>query len=116
VSVALELEGARGKRRIGDADPGQMVKRMQKLIDSGFTTFQLKAGNENQQQWAESNLYGRLRKHTPLSVLNTSTLVVPLTTPFSGESATPSAVRRTVLESMQRMDAECIDALQLKCK
>jgi hypothetical protein len=146
LTVAVDVQ-PRDDKDSDDMDPHVIVKRMQRLIDSGLTTFSLRlpdaittstTNSHNNyawcQDWAEENVYGRLLRDTPATVLAQTQLIVPMTLP-TGEPGkmrkddqgrdddddehvpvTANSIRKTVLGSLQRMGADCIDTLQLQCK
>lgn len=86
--------------------PGLIVQRMHRLIDSGLTTFQLKGNAE----WGQEQVYGKLRRETPLSVFRSCHLVVPIKCPEKGLGN----VREEVMAILARTGSDAIDTIQLK--
>lgn len=103
VSVAVDLLSDNTEDTL---KPDVIVQRMHRLIDSGLTTFQLKGIPE----WGQAQVYGRLRRETPLSVLRSCHLVVPIQCP---EKSTGN-VREVVMGILARTGSDAIDTIQLK--
>ena len=103
VSVAVDLLL---DNTVDSLKPDVMVQRMHRLIDSGLTTFQLKGIPE----WGQAEVYGRLRRETPLSVLRSCHLVVPIQCPENSAGN----VREEVMGILARTGSDAIDTIQLK--
>jgi aryl-alcohol dehydrogenase-like predicted oxidoreductase len=99
---------------------------MQKFLDAGFTSFQLKSspigsrrdsskGGDGLQEWGEEQIFSRLRKETPAFALRQCHLVVPMEIPNANAAGTVTAtsIRKTVLTTLDRTGGDCIDSLQL---
>ena len=140
LSVAVNLNIPDGEEIM---DPGQIVDGMQQCIDSGLTSFQLgipkttrkKAEPERKmkdddyiqeqlysshlQAWGEENVYGKLQKTTPRSVLKACHMAVPFSTPSAlthSSQVNKNSIREAITESLSRIGTESIDTLQLECK
>jgi hypothetical protein len=97
-------------------EPYDVVRRMQRLIDAGFNTFQLASPSRSVQGWGEENVYRRLVQDTPAHVIKDCHLVVPLSTPSANTIVSSTTVREAVLEKLHRIGGDAIDTLQLECK
>lgn len=144
LTVAVDVQ-PRDDKDSEEMNPQVIVKRMQQLIDAGLTTISLRLPDATTtaptmnawcQDWAEENVYGRLLRDTPASALSQTQLVVPMTLPMTSFTpddtrktarkgqyddedeapVTATTIRKTVLGSLQRMGADCVDSLQLQCK
>jgi len=121
------------------------VDGVQELVDAGFTSFQLKTDSVSmwgiQQQvtgvflreWGEENVYGRLRRETPASVLDRCSLTTSLSLSsllelrpspdtssrmarqpiYGGSGAMTTKIRETILASLNRIGGDAIDNLQV---
>lgn len=118
LGVAIHVPALRRTLRGGELSPLVAVDTMQTLIDSGLTSFQIKATTTHQdhERWAEEQIYGRLRQETPSFVMNQCQLTIPLTLPSenSATGATASSVRKGVLDTLSRVGGEAIDCLQVQ--
>jgi aryl-alcohol dehydrogenase-like predicted oxidoreductase len=113
-------------------EPSNVVANMQKFLDAGMASFQLKTSSSSSsssssrpgtnadatsglQEWGEEEIFGRLRKETPAFALRNCHLVVPLHIPGPDAVGTVTAlsIRQTVLESLGRTGGDCIDTIQL---
>ena len=103
VSVAVDLLM---DNRVDSLEPTLIVKKMHRLIDSGFTSFHLKGLPE----WGQEQIYGRLRRETPLSVFRSCHLVVPIKCP----EKSLGDVRDEVMAILARTGTDAIDTIQLK--
>lgn len=116
LSVALNLL----KRNSGPdeqlIETSDMIRSMQGFIDSGLTSFQIKSSPKYLKSWAEENVYGRLRRETPASVMERCQLTVPLFTPPKESVGVVSAIsiRETFLESLSRIGGDSLDNVQLQ--
>lgn len=144
LSIAVDLFWPFGGELV---DSNEVVSGMQKFIDSGLTSFHLglpsqsaapkpKSQSANRrgeevsetiellcpsilQTWGEENIFGRLQRSIPASVMKSCHLVIPLMTPSRKAHAnhvTKSLVRQAVTESIGRIGTDSIDTLQLQCK
>lgn len=100
-------------------DIAAMVVTMQGALDTGMTTFQLKAGA--QRRWAETHLFAPLIRDTPASVLRHGHLIVPLYLQDAtngsvtrGSTVSPRSVRSAVLESLGRTGSNSADNVQIQ--
>lgn len=106
------------------------VRNVCRLVDAGFTTFQIAQPEEGValsdsgvQEWAERNVYGRLRTEVPPSVLRGCHLMTRVGVPpaveavFDTANAQPFgngfAVREEIGASLKRIGSECIDSVQV---
>ena len=133
LSTAVDLSQRYDKT---EWDVGEVIRNMQKLIDSGLTTFQLAYDDskfdalDNVGSWGEEYVYGRLIQETPNQIIQSCHLIVPWSVRFYEEnrrkdnknnpnnafsSFRRQDVRETVLEKLRRTGGEAIDTLQLKC-
>lgn len=111
IATALSLDEATAD----ELEPTEIVSALHRYIDHGITSFQIQSRPIGLRPWTEESVYGRLWKETPLSVLNRCQLTVPMSIP--GRHAvgiTPSLLRKTVIESMARIDCEAIDVVQVE--
>jgi len=102
-------------------DPNVLVVGMQRLIDGGLTSFQLKPSSK---EWAEEQIYCRLRQNTPRSIIRQCQLTIPLLLPIPKDpddtesltALTPAYIRKTLLESASRMGvgSDALDNVQLQ--
>lgn len=137
LSLAVDLNKPSGTDSL---DSDEIVSGLIQCIDSGFTTFHLglpqptrkparpRSSNEDievlcpswLQNWGEENVFGKLRRSIPASIMKSSChLVVPLMTPPAGASShyvNVISVREAITESLSRMGTDSIDTLQLQCK
>lgn len=128
VTVAVDLTNGLDKDSdYADMDPSQIVGSMQKLLDAGMASFQLKSSSSNRrggtntdassglQEWGQEQIFGRLRKETPASALRNCHMTVPLQIPGPNAAGTVTAasVRQTVLAALSRTGGDCIDTIQL---
>lgn len=90
-------------------DPSLSVRNLQRCIDSGLTSFQIK--HDHRQIWTEENIYGKLFRETPAFVTNDCRVSVPLHVPDRNFAS--SAVRNTVLSSLDRLGIDALDDIQL---
>jgi len=117
---------------MGRAGAEEAVQNMCRLIDAGFTTFQI-AQSEGEarlsdpnfpgvQEWAEQNVYGRLRSEMPPSVLQVCHLMTRVGVPPAAEAVADSpdarssgelSVRASIGASLRRMGGENIDSVQV---
>ena len=120
-----------------DIDVSKVVTNMQSMIDSGFTSFQiappitsskLSPSSEpilnvdwmeasSQEIWSESNLYSRLLKSTPSSVMSSCQLTTRINLPpknYEGNFGRGSIIRQIVGQKISRLGVgDSIDTLQL---
>jgi aryl-alcohol dehydrogenase-like predicted oxidoreductase len=127
LTVAVDLTyGLDQKDGDSDMEPSKIVASMQKFLDAGMASFQLKTSNNSRrnantdatsglQAWGEEEIFGRLRKETPAFALRNCHLVVPLHIPGPDAvgTVTASSIRQTVLASLERTGSDCIDTIQL---
>ena len=103
------------------------IKGMHHLIDSGLNTFQLDTSNQllgggpNFQIWGESNIYGRLKRTTPMSVLDNCHLstrirLPPAPTMESIGYGRGEMIRRSISGSLLRMEQDSLDSVQVVCE
>mgnify|MGYP001976169012 CR=1 FL=1 len=109
----------------------EAVRCMQKLIDSGFTSFQVADGDPVEalypsddggigryplQEFTEEEVYHSLRRETPSSVLRSCHFPTKVVVPPK-DSIIPfgngSLVREEVGASLRRTGADCIDTVQV---
>lgn len=136
VSVGLDCKNI-GSNLYQLADSDSIVQGMQKLIDSGITSFQIeKNGGSSMQFWGESNIYKTLKQMMPTSVLdncNLSTRVnIPSQPTWMNDSkkvrnvedmkndigpgygyGRGEEVRRAISGSLIRMETDCLDSVQV---
>ena len=120
-----------------DIDVSKVVTNMQSMIDYGFTSFQIAPAistskvskssepivdidwleTSSQEIWSESNLYSRLIKSTPSSVMSSCHLATRLNLPpknFEGNIGKGSIIRQVVGQKISRLgECDSIDSLQL---
>jgi hypothetical protein len=128
VTIAVDLTNGLDKDRDADMEPSKVVANMQKFLDAGMASFQLKSSSSTStrrssnadatsglQEWGEEQIFGRLRKETPAFALRNCHLVVPLHIPGPDAvgTVTASSIRQTVLASLVRTGGDCIDTIQL---
>ena len=127
LTIAVDLTyGLDQKDGDSDMEPSKIVASMQKFLDAGMTTYQLKTSSSTRhnanadatsrlQEWGEEEIFGRLRKETPAFALRNCHLVVPLHIPGPDAvgTVTPSSIRQTVLASLERTGSDSIDTIQL---
>ena len=132
LSVAVDLQ-QRHDRTEWNSD--EVIRNMQRFIDSGLTSFQLAYDNNNDEDdiragdWGVEHIYGRLLQDTPSHVTKNCHLVVPWLVRFREDNKmtsdrkgpkdaysafTKKNVREIVLEKLRRTGGEAIDTLQLK--
>ena len=100
------------------------VRNVQQLIDAGFTSFQVAEdprlpSTVTLQEWADENVFGSLRKQTPLSVLLDCNFFTKIAVPAkdSGLFGSGRSIREAVGASLSRTGADCIDTVQIPyCK
>lgn len=111
ISVAVDLG-----RKDDDDDTAAKVAKMHRLIDSGFTSFQLKQSSQDSDREEVGNIFHTLRRETPQSVLDKCQLTVPMPSlPKDAAGVNAGVIRRTILDSAGRIGGEAIDNLQLQC-
>jgi aryl-alcohol dehydrogenase-like predicted oxidoreductase len=127
LTIAVDLTyGLDKKDGDSDMEPSKIVASMQKFLDAGMASFQLKTSSNSRrnanadatsglQEWGEEEIFGRLRKETPAFALRNCHLVVPLHIPGPEAvgTVTPSSIRQTVLASLERTGSDSIDTIQL---
>jgi aryl-alcohol dehydrogenase-like predicted oxidoreductase len=127
LTIAVDLTyGLDKKDGDSDMEPSKIVASMQKFLDAGMASFQLKTSSSSRrskntdatsglQEWGEEEIFGRLRRETPAFALRNCHLVVPLHIPGpeAAGTVTPSSIRQTILASLERTGADCIDTIQL---
>ena len=133
VTAGLTFQNVKNKNEI---ETDMVVANAHKMIDSGFTSFQLNipsckrvkardneinSGTEPtmEQTWIEENVYGRLVQETPPSVLSLCNLGTKLRVPYwnyEGSVRSGSMFRQQVGESILNIFGHtggCIDSLQV---
>lgn len=121
VTVAIDLTQGFDTDGDFDVEASEVVIQMQKFLDAGLTSFQLKSSRQGRcvddslQEWGEEHIFGRLRKETPAFALKQCHLVLPYEIPGASAvgTVTPASIRKTVLAALDRTGGECIDTLQL---
>jgi aryl-alcohol dehydrogenase-like predicted oxidoreductase len=128
LTIAVDLTyGLDKKAGDSDMEPSKVVASMQKFLDAGMASFQLKTSSSSRrgstntgapsglQEWGEEEIFGRLRRETPAFALRNCHLVVPLHIPGPDAvgTVTPSSIRQTVLSSLARTGGDSIDTVQL---
>lgn len=111
-----------------DVDIGIAVRHSQKLIDSGFTTFNTNIpkniiGSTNnmkssQDKWIERNIFANLVRDTPTTVLGRVNLGTRIRAPSLNDDASfsPSKVRQLIGESIIDIYGEtkgCLDVVEI---
>jgi aryl-alcohol dehydrogenase-like predicted oxidoreductase len=113
LSVAIDI--ARRKASDEDVDPQEMVQSLHRYIDSGLTTFALRAGTRDMQTWGEENVFGRLQYDTPDFVLNQCQFIVSYCAPAANtKGVSAQSIRRDILESLSRIGTDALDTVQLQ--
>lgn len=100
------------------------VRNVQELVDAGFTTFQVAedpdavaiSGDLLLQEWADQNVFCKLRKETPASVLRGCNFMTKIAVPSkdSAPFGSGSSIREAVGASLRRTGADSIDTVQVQ--
>ena len=116
IPVCLDIPEMRRTVGKGEISTSVVVRRMQEFIDSGFTSFQVKATGQEHRHWAEENILGRLRQASPAFVMNKCELRIPLKVPpaNSAVGVQASSVRKSLLESLHRVGGDALDCVQIQ--
>ena len=111
-------------------DSDSIIDGMHHLIDSGFTSFQFDNNSgPTMQTWGESEIYGKLKRMTPPSVLDSCHLSTRVNVPKSMRMeemqknsrvgygyGRGEIVRRAISNSLLRMETDCLDSVQVVCE
>lgn len=119
LSIALDAPSIRYTLKMMELTSEPVVAKMQRLVDSGFTTFQIKTPTEEHQRWTEEQVLGRFRSDTPHSVVDRCHITIPMTLKSllkMDSLKLPSQIRQSVCESLARIGGEAIDCIQIKVK
>jgi hypothetical protein len=102
----------------GELDPKEVVRNMQRLVDSGYQTMQLSSPDSGMQAWGEEEIFGRLWRETPAHVMDYCNVVVPLAVPGANSVVSTNTIRQAVFDKLGRTGGDAIDTLLLqgKCK
>lgn len=111
-------------------DSDSIIDGMHHIIDSGFTSFQFDNNSgPTMQTWGESEIYGKLKRMTPPSVLDSCHLSTRVNVPKSMRMeemqknsrvgygyGRGEIVRRAISNSLLRMETDCLDSVQVVCE
>lgn len=98
------------------------VRDVQHLIDAGFTSFQVAedptaaaiSGDLLLQAWTDENVFCKLRKETPPSVLRRCNFITKIAVPSKAPFGSGSSIREVVGASLRRTGADSIDTAQVQ--
>lgn len=100
------------------------ARNVQQLIDAGFSTFQVAedptaaavSGDLLLQEWADENVFCKLRKDTPPSVMRGCNFMSKIAVPSkdSAPFGKGCSIREAVQASLKRTGADSIDTVQMQ--
>ena len=111
-------------RLVEGVDVDAAVRNVQQLIDAGFISFQVAedpntmaiSGDLLIQKWADENVFCKLRKDTPATVLRGCNFMTKIAVPSkdSAPFGSGSSIREAVGSSIRRTGADSLDTVQVQ--
>lgn len=112
ISLALDTEKRRSDQEL---DIPNIVRSMQRYLDDGFQTLQVKSGPGQQHTVVEEEILGRFLDETPAFAREKCSFILPLRIPSVASGVLSSTfVRRHVTASLQRTGLEAVNCIQLQ--